>query len=131
MNHADVYRQACFRLDSPPQDLPDAFGIVTACNPRGVPADGATNRRLDAELGARLTEAGIAHFRIIGGSRDGSHAEPGYGCLVDRTRAVQLGRERNQEAVFWVEGGELFLIPCAGLGDPELLGSFRERVIGV
>ena len=59
-----------------------------------------------------------------------THAEPGYGCLVVRERIVDLGCEWNQEAVFWVEGDNLFLIPCATPQEFELLGSFRVRVIG-
>ena len=130
MNPA-VFKQAHFLIDPAIEDLPDSFGIVTACNPDGVEVGSAENLRLDRELGSLLSSSDVKHFRVTGGSRDMTHAEPGYGCLVDRERIVELGRKWNQEAVFWVEGDNLFLIPCATRQEFELLGSFRERVIGV
>jgi len=127
----EAYKQAHFLIDPAIKDLPDSFGIVTSCNPNGEEVGSAENLRLDRELGSLLSSTGSDHFRVTGGSRDMTHAEPGYGCLVDRERIVDLGHQWNQEAVFWVEGDDLFLIPCATRQEFELLGSFRERVIGV
>ena len=124
-----TYDQAHFQLDSPAVDLPVEFGIVTACNPMGVTVEASVNEGLDRDLGLSLLGQDIPHFRVTGGSRDMSHAEPGYGCAVDRERIVELGRQWNQEAVFWVRGDRLFLVFC---DRPELeqpLGSFRERLI--
>ena len=127
----ESYRQAHFLIKPAIKDLPDSFGIVTACNPDGEEVGSAENLRLDRELVSLLSSSAVKNFRVTGGSRDMTHAEPGYGCLVDRERIVDLGCEWNQEAVFWVEGDNLFLIPCATPQEFELIGSFRERVIGV
>ena len=124
-----AYDQAHFQLDSPPMDLPVGFGIVTACNPMGVTVEASVNEDLDRDLGLSLLRRGIPHFRVTGGSRDMSHAEPGYGCAVDLERIVELGRQWNQEAVFWVQGDQLFLVSCDGSKHEEPLGSFRERLI--
>ncbi len=124
-----AYDQAHFQLDSPAVDLPVGFGIVTACNPMGVTVEASVNEGLDRDLGLSLVDQGIQHFRVTGGSKDMSHAELGYGCAVDRERIVELGRQWNQEAVFWVQGDQLFLVPCNDSKHEEPLGSFRERLI--
>ena len=124
-----TYDQAHFQLDSPAVDLPVEFGIVTACNPMGVTVEASVNEGLDRDLGLSLLGQGIPHFRVTGGSRDMSHAEPGYGCVVDRERIVELGRQWNQEAVFWVRGDRLFLVFCDRPEHEQPLGSFRERLI--
>jgi hypothetical protein len=124
-----TYDQAHFQLDSPAVDLPAGFGIVTACNPMGVTVEASVNEGLDRDLGLSLLGQGVPHFRVTGGSRDMSHAEPGYGCVVHRERIVELGRQWNQEAVFWVEGDQLFLVSCDESKHEEALGSFRERLI--
>ncbi len=124
-----AYAKAHFQLDSPAVDLPVGFGIVTACNPMGVTVEALVNEGLDRDLGLFLLGQGIPHFRVTGGSRDMSHAEPGYGCAVDPERIVELGRQWNQEAVFWVEGDQLFLVSCDEFKHEEALGSFRERLI--
>lgn len=42
---------------------------------------------------------------------------------------MELGQEWNQEAVFWVEGDDLFLIPCIPDSAHERVGSFRQRCL--
>ncbi len=124
-----AYDHAHFQLESPAVDLPVEFGVVTACNPMGVTVEASANEELDRDLGLSLLGQGVPHFRVTGGSRDMSHAEPGYGCVVDRGRIVELGRQWNQEAVFWVRGDRLFLVFCDRPEHDIPLGSFRERVI--
>lgn len=124
-----AYAQAHFQLDCPAMELPVRFGIVTACNPMGVTVEASVNEGLDRDLGMSLLDRGIPHFRVTGGSRDMSHAEPGYGCAVDLERIVELGRQWKQEAVFWVEGDQLVLVSCDDSKHEEPLGSFRERLM--
>ena len=124
-----AYDQAHFQLDSPAVDLPVRFGIVTACNPMGVTVEASVNEGLDRDLVMSLLGQGIPHFRVTGGSRDMSHTEPGYGCAVDLERIVELGRQWNQEAVFWVQEDQLFLVSCDGSKQEKPLGSFRKRLL--
>lgn len=124
-----AYDHAHFKMDPPDVDLPVEFGVITACNPMGLTTDASVNDGLDRDLAQALRGQGIRHFRVTGGSRDMSHAEPGYGCVVDREGIVELGRQWNQEAVFWVREDHLFLVFCDRPEHEEPLGSFRERVI--
>jgi hypothetical protein len=125
----NAYEQARFKLDYPAADLPFEFGIVTACNPNGTTLDALVNEGLDRGLGLSLLGQRIPHFRVTGGSEDMSHSEPGYGCVADHEKIVELGRQWKQDAIFRVRGDSLFLVYCDRPQDEKPLGSFRERVI--
>src|SRR5207249_7095173 len=93
---------------------PLRFAIVTANNPDGNTQSRAANEAADAALLHAIVRAGLIHFRVTGGSADFSHAEPGFGiALDDPSRAVSLGREFRQEAIFWIEGDTVYLHSCA------------------
>lgn len=121
---------ACwFTCEPPPGGLPERFGVVTAYNPEGRPADAAANAAADAALKARLERSGLAHFRVTGRSRDGSHQEPGYGVAAETPEAVRhLSRQFRQLAFFWVEGGRVWVINTEGaLRHP--VGAWSERLL--
>jgi hypothetical protein len=66
-------------------------------------------------------------FPVTGGSSDFAHAEPGFGIIADRALIVALGYEFRQEAVFWVEHGEVHLCPCSE--EPsECIGRWEDRL---
>lgn len=120
-----AYRHVRFRAELPHGGLPVRFGIVTACNPDGGIQPDAENEARTRELGSELRTAGVPHFPVTGGSPDFSHAEPGYGVLIDRAGIVALGRRWKQDAVFWVERQEVWLVPC-GTGDPSKIGAWPD-----
>ena len=65
-------------------------------------------------------------FPVTGGSADFVHAEPGFGIALNtRAEAVALGRRWRQEAVFWVEDGEVELVPC-GDGKTSVVGAWSD-----
>lgn len=103
--------KARFAAELPSAGLPARFGIVTACNPNSAIAAPSANEKADAELEGALAAAGLPHFRVTGGSRDGSHREPGYGIVADSPEVVRpFSRRFRQEAFFWVENGTVFVI---------------------
>ena len=99
--------------------LPGPFGVVTACNPRGLKLDSAANRRLTTELanlvGRRYPGAPLAH----GASPDGRHEEPGWAIAAPLAELVQLARELSQRALFWFDGARFLIVPVLG-EDPAL-----------
>jgi hypothetical protein len=123
------YHEAWFHCPLPPERLPAAFGVVTACNPFGrlLPAD-ENGRRTEA-LRRRLDDLGVSSFPVAGGSRDANHLEPGFGLgALSREQVRELGREFEQDAVFWVEAGRVLLVPC-GPGEAVPWGNWRARWI--
>lgn len=122
-----LYREACFRSPVPLSELPLSFGIVTACNPFGRVISPEANQERTHRLKQRLDSLGWPHFPVTGGDRDGHHLEPGFGIAGgDQESIVRLGAHFEQDAVFWVSGGKLELVPC-GPGETEILGDLATR----
>lgn len=95
-----------------PTGKPPDFWVITACNSDGKDASAADNLSADARLRAEIEEMGVTPFRIIGMSRDESHAEPGWGFPCDETTAMEIGRRYRQEAVFHFTAGHIDLVDC-------------------
>jgi hypothetical protein len=107
--------KAYFTAEVPASGLPRRFGIVTAYNAGSERAAEDVNIKADAELKSRLISAGLPHFRVTGGSRDGSHREPGFGIAADSPEIIRpLSRHFRQEAFFWVEDETVYVINTEG-----------------
>jgi hypothetical protein len=107
--------KACFAAELPASGLPARFAIVTAYHPLSAITAEDANRKADADLERVLAAAGLAHFRVTGGTRDGSHREPGYGVIAESPEVVRpISRRFRQEAFFWVENGTVYLINTGG-----------------
>jgi hypothetical protein len=107
--------KAYFTAEVPASGLPRRFGIVTAYNADSEIAAGDANKKADVELERRLAAASLPHFRVTGGSRDGSHSEPGYGIAADSPETIRpFSRRFNQESFFWVEDGTVYVINTEG-----------------
>lgn len=105
------YFRARFRCVVPREALPDAFAVVTACNPDDAAWSVGRNRDADAAFARELEAAGIRRWRITGGSEDFLHREPGWGVDCGGSdKAVELGRRLGQRAVFWIEQDRLELV---------------------
>ncbi len=118
-----AYFQARFRAELPHGGLPESFGIVTACNPGGKTAGAVANTAAMDSLRDLIESNGWVRFPVTGGSPDFQHAEPGFGILAELDDCLALGRVFRQEAIFWVERGQVYLYeasshaggPCWGL----------------
>ena len=104
---------------------PDAFGIVTAYNSNGITRDENANLSADERLLLAIDALGVDRFRITGMSLDEVHREPGWGIQCSKDNAIRLGRQFEQEAIFWVSGVELILINLENL-DELTLGAFTD-----
>lgn len=89
------------------------FGFLTAWNPHSRKRSRAENELLNASLAARLLEAGLAFDASYGTSRDASWREDGFIVWdADAVTMLELGREFEQNAVLWGEGGRVALGWC-------------------
>ena len=124
-----AFLQAVFHGVKPIAGWPEAFVIVTACNPRGEIVDAERNESLDRELSALLEVKGLVHFRMTGGSPDGSHREPGYLVECDWSVGLELGRRFEQVAIYGVLDGELHLVDCK-VGKQTFVAEWDSRYQG-
>jgi len=119
-----AYRTTVFRLEGAPPNQP--FWIVTAFNPEGRRVAEENNRRKDHELLAWLTKRNETPIRVTGLSPDGSHAEPGW-TITHSSIAREAGETFDQEALYRIQGGKLFLVDLA-TGSEENLGPWKTRL---
>ena len=67
---------------------------------------------------------------VIVNSRGTPVVNPKHTLLETLTRrAVLLARQFEQNAIYWVERGQLFLVPVLLSAQEECLGSFTERLV--
>lgn len=104
------------------------FWVITAYNPDGKNAATGDNLTDDSRLHSEIVEMGFTPFRIIGMSRDQSHAEPGWGFPCDETTALEIGRRYRQEAVFHFSAGRIDLLDCK-TGERHPLDDPASRVL--
>ena len=123
-----AYRTAVFQCAIGIQDIQHpCFAIVTACNPNDRVCSDAENRLADDAMVEELDRMGWWRFRVIGGSPDFCHQEPGWGVATGSiAEAITLGRRWGQAAVFWVEDDSLNLVDCRD-GCREALGCWTQR----
>ncbi len=107
--------------------IPSRFAVITACDPMGRRSTPAANRRRDAALRRHLKTLNIQRFRVTGGSKDGSHREPGWGLVVDSPEAARaIAASFRQDAYFWISSGRIYLGSAAG-GPLRRAGSWAAR----
>ena len=122
------FLNAYFRVPKWPLVVPEEFVIVTAFNPEGSVKDDSTNRALDAKLEDYLRCRALTPWRVIGGSHDLKHAEPGYAFGTDLENGIKIGVQFKQLAVFWVQRGLLYLVDCS-TRHPTPMGEWRARIL--
>jgi hypothetical protein len=103
------------------------FGVLTACNPRGVKLDEAANRRLTAELASVVRERYPGSPLAHGRSPDGRHEEAGWAIAAPLGELKQLAADFRQNALFWFDGTRFFIVPVLLQGPPLPLPAARSR----
>jgi len=111
----------------PTSETPD-FWVITACNPGGRTADPVDNIMADKRLRAEIGKLKITPFRVIGRSRDATHAERGWGIPCDEVTAIEIGRRYRQQAVFHFSSGRIDLVDCKS-GKRESLDDPSSRIL--
>ena len=102
------------------------FAIVTAANPLGKAAMREQNDAKDSRLQAELESRGIRPIRVYGCSPDLVHQEPSWAAPVSLEDAIALGAKFEQDAIFYVRYGEVFLESCSTLSrTSESLGQLK------
>lgn len=123
------YHETRFVPKAPtPARWPEAFAVITACNPFGQGLDEEADKAATVRLRKAISRLGLKRHRVTGVSADMKHRESGFavwGC--DLPAALNLGREFTQNAIYWVEKGRLDVVSCS-TGEREYVGLWSERV---
>ncbi|GGP48828.1 DUF3293 domain-containing protein [Shewanella saliphila] len=105
------------------------FAIVTAHNPSGLLLNPSQNRLLDRQLQSKIQQYKSPYRSLIGAAPDLSHMEKSWAVFIDKEQALELGREFNQHAIYYVNQGLLSLVACADSAMPEVeMGIFNHRL---
>ena len=98
--------------------LPGAFGVMTAENPFGRPADPAENARRRERLSAELRAAGASPVRVEGVSPDRQHREIGVGLRWSCDAVIELARRWEQSAIYWFDGRDMWVVGALTVAPP-------------
>lgn len=126
-------------------EFPQSFAIITAQNPEGLISNVNLNNLHDADLrkflidnkqkpfldSTLLPDDDIKQFHlIIGCSPDMSHQEISYAIDVSKEAAFEIADKFKQNAFFWVDSGQLSIVPVKLKGVDELsIGKLESRLI--
>jgi hypothetical protein len=98
--------------------LSGPFGILTAHNPQGRPTDAAENERRGARLDEELHRRQLHFIRVDGRSPDGLHRERGVAVPLPEAEVAELARHFDQEAYYWFDGKDFWLVDTRGAQAP-------------
>ena len=124
-----VYGNAKFRpLHSPLPKVP--FAVITAHNPRSQIVSDRQNQANQQGLIKELSALGHSYSQVLVGNEDFSYSEPSLAVAMAKSDAIALGKRYQQNAIYWVENGSLYLLPCLMQGQQQqLLGAFDGFLI--
>ena len=125
-----AYFEVRFRQDGTDGGWPDEFAVITAYATTGEAWSDERNRAADRELGEYLSSLSRFVRRLTGYSPKTGHAEPGWAVDVPLHEACEIGVRFEQDAVYFVRAGELFVTHCDARRRLERVGAFRERLDG-
>jgi hypothetical protein len=111
----------------PAAGWPSAFHVITAWNPKRIVPE-PENHAADTRLRTQLEQEQIVHFRVTGCSADLAHQEASWGVIgISLGRAIEIGRQYGQNAIFEVLNGEAFVVSCDNL-ERQSIGQFQDRL---
>lgn len=107
--------------------IDSSFAIITAHNPLGRIMTPCQNRLLDSKLQQEINTLSVPYRALVGTAADRKHMEKSWAVMLSRQDAIKLGFKFNQNAIYFVDEGDLYLVPCH-LKMPEVcLGQFITR----
>jgi hypothetical protein len=106
------YLNTLFVAKPPDAGWPEQFFIITACNPRSS-EDRNSDNEAHVNLRKSLSRMRCWKHPVAGVSPDWKHREKGFAVAgLDLESARELGRQFEQNAVFAIENGVVWVVSC-------------------
>jgi hypothetical protein len=99
----------------------EPFAVVTAFDPRGKDLSTGENEKRKRDLDRRLTQLGYRFVQVDACSPDRMHCECSVAVVMDQKKAIELGRELEQVAIFWFDGKQFWIMGAIVDADPLML----------
>ncbi|ERB65416.1 DUF3293 domain-containing protein [Vibrio coralliilyticus] len=101
------------------------FAIITAWNPASQWQSKQQNERNNRYL---VQEFSHTYFvEVLVGDESFGWAEESFAVDIDELQALELGRKYQQNAIYYVDGNELFLLSCLADKAKVSLGEWKYR----
>jgi len=136
MNHQlsnnlwSAYQKTWFKIPKLP-NLNKNLCIVTAFNPHGIALLPEQNIYRNRELAHELKTMAFDITELAAGNQDFSYVETSFIFECEQGEAIALGVKWQQNAIFWIEQGQLYLLACRPIDgvmfEPVCVGAFLER----
>lgn len=107
------YHETRFRMPLDVASWPAKFALITGYATTGEVWSDARNRQANDALEKVLIATGNWMAPITGYSPFTGHAEPGWAVELPFEKCCDLGVQFLQDAIYFVEGGTLYVSPCA------------------
>ncbi|NTS78510.1 DUF3293 domain-containing protein [Catenovulum sp. SM1970] len=121
-----IYQSVYFVFEQN-QNMPaDDFAVITAMNPKGQPVGSEENRKQMNDLAKVLHESEVHFFKTLVMSQSYDYAEQSHVCICNLTQAKKWGVLFEQNAIYYVRSGKLYLEPCLLNVQSVLLGQFTD-----
>ncbi|MCH8537548.1 MAG: DUF3293 domain-containing protein [Alkalimonas sp.] len=122
-----LYQQTIFLSHQPFSDQV-SFAIISAANPMGRLCNQGFNLCMSKALAAELEQSPYRFRSITGASPCLTFQEASWAVFCQKEQARELAKQWQQNAMYWVEQGTLWLIPVLLAEEPLLLGDFQQRL---
>ena len=122
------YFETRFQLGLTAENLPEQFAIITACQPTGTKWPEERNQEANRQLQQELEQQGALLGEVTGYSPRTGHAEPGFAALLSFNQACDLGLRYQQDAIYFISCGTLFVSHCDLRRALKPVTHFHERV---
>ena len=93
-------------------EQPKEFAIISAYATTGEKWSAERNQQADKRLYERLVREKTWLRRVTGYAPDTDHNEPCWAVSMSFTEACDLGEEFLQDAIYYVEGDQLYVSHC-------------------
>lgn len=100
-----------------------SFAILTAFNPRSIVLNNLDNQKRNKVLESELAMLTASYFPVICCAQDSRWEEAGYIVEIGAEQAYQFATRWQQNAIYWVDGNQLYLVPV-------LLEGFKKQRLG-